>query len=225
MKYPHTPYFRFSPSAKKDRRASGVFDLTNFLNEKLVITVKMDGSNCCFTHDKVVARNGISANQTSFDFVKQLHAGIRDHIPMNYRIYGENLYAEHSISYRDALALDGYFQVFAIFDVNTNWWLSWPSVQYVASELGLPSVPEFATYPPCDNLDVLEETIALEGEDCIARGHEGIVVRKDAPIYSASFKNSVAKYVRANHVQTDEHWMNKPIVRNVLVSSDRKVYI
>ena len=39
-------------------------------------------------------------------------------------------------------------------------------------------------------------------------GHEveGFVVRNAAAFHYDDFKNNVGKYVRAHHVQTDDHW-------------------
>jgi hypothetical protein len=46
--------------------------------------------------------------------------------------------------------------------------------------------------------------------------HEGYVIRLKNQFTYDDYKLSVAKYVRANHVQTDQHWMHQPIVKNTL---------
>ena len=35
---------------------------------------------------------------------------------------------------------------------------------------------------------------------------EGVVIRKTSSFNNEDFSKNVCKYVRANHVQTDEHW-------------------
>lgn len=47
-------------------------------------------------------------------------------------------------------------------------------------------------------------------------GHEGFVVRPSSSFPADEFKYAVAKFVRRNHVQTDEHWAHQPIVKNEL---------
>ena len=45
---------------------------------------------------------------------------------------------------------------------------------------------------------------------------EGFVVRVTGEIPYAQFGRRVAKWVRAGHVQTDEHWLSRPVERNGL---------
>lgn len=45
---------------------------------------------------------------------------------------------------------------------------------------------------------------------------EGFVVRPASGFSLAEFSNSVAKWVRKNHVQTDEDWLSRPVVPNAL---------
>ncbi len=48
----------------------------------------------------------------------------------------------------------------------------------------------------------------------IKQGHEGIVVRNIDSFSNLDFNKNVAKYVRANHVQTSQHWSKQKIVIN-----------
>lgn len=45
---------------------------------------------------------------------------------------------------------------------------------------------------------------------------EGYVVRLTSSFAYADFKYSAAKFVRKNHVQTDQHWMAKAVEPNML---------
>jgi hypothetical protein len=51
-------------------------------------------------------------------------------------------------------------------------------------------------------------------------GHEGFVVRNADSFMLSDFENSIAKFVRRNHVQTDEHWMLKEVTPNKLKSKE-----
>ena len=45
---------------------------------------------------------------------------------------------------------------------------------------------------------------------------EGYVVRLAGSFHYRAFRQSVAKYVRKNHVQTDDHWALREVVPNKL---------
>jgi len=48
---------------------------------------------------------------------------------------------------------------------------------------------------------------------------EGYVVRWARGFHASEFPRAVAKYVRAGHVQTDDHWLHRKVVRNELAAS------
>ena len=50
---------------------------------------------------------------------------------------------------------------------------------------------------------------------------EGYVVRLADRFTYAQFKQSVAKWVRPNHVQTDQHWMQSEIIPNGIQNSGK----
>jgi len=49
------------------------------------------------------------------------------------------------------------------------------------------------------------------------RRAEGLVVRPAGQFHFSRFSEVVGKYVRKGHVQTDEHWMEKPVEFNGIV--------
>ena len=53
-------------------------------------------------------------------------------------------------------------------------------------------------------------------QQVIKKGGEGIVVRPATAFHYGHFEIYTGKYVRANHVQTDEHWRTQVLARNVL---------
>lgn len=58
------------------------------------------------------------------------------------------------------------------------------------------------------------EEITDIAKNVINEGHEGIVIRKSGSF--DDYKNSTVKYVREGHVQTDDHWSNLPIKKNMV---------
>jgi hypothetical protein len=200
MKYPRTPHLPNSPGKTKDDKTVKSLAL---LNEQLVVTVKMDGSNVCLTKDGIFARshNGFPRHP-SFDLLKQIWAEKRYELG-DYEIFGEWLYAKHSIKYEN---LDAYLQVF---NVRKNGvWLSWFSIKDVCEELKLITVPVIDY--GVQNLYFLEKYATEQ----INKGEEGIVARVIREFVDEEFENCVAKYVRKNHVQTCNHWINQQIEKN-----------
>ena len=116
-------------------------------------------------------------------------------------IFGENLYGIHSIEYEQ---LSYHFYVFAIRDGNR--WLSWEEVLFYAELLELPTIPvlEIGKFNTKEMKDFIEQRMKLGsvfGGPC-----EGFVLRNANEFPTSDFKYNVLKYVRKNHVQTNEHW-------------------
>lgn len=219
IKYPSTKYFDFSPTIveNKDEFIEGknkTFDINNFVNCPIVITVKMDGSNMTMTKDHIAARNGWCAKHESFDMAKAEHAKIKYMIPENLQIFGEWVYAKHSIKYDN---LDDYFQVFSIYEKDTHEFLGWDDVEEITENLGFITVPVLYNGIVEKEKHKLTENISELGDYIINEfNHEGLVVRSVSSFHYSQFENKVAKYVRTNHVQTDEHWSKRKMVRNKL---------
>jgi hypothetical protein len=230
VKYPSTPYLPQSPGV--DPNDINLPDLKPFLNQPLVVTVKMDGSNSLLTRDLVAARNGGHADHPSFDMLKALHKQrLGALIPEGIQVFGEWLYAQHSIAYRDDHALAGLFQPFAVYDQKTQMFAGWEGVAIMAKVLKVPTVPVLSHGVVYTEEWKLAGWLQSLAEDTIEQGHEGIVVRTAYPFPYGSFEGyettngktswrvaPIAKYVRANHVQTDDGWTHGPIVRNEVKS-------
>ncbi len=193
-------------------------DLKNsLLTEKFVVmTEKMDGSNACLTRDTVYARShGHEATGKQWDLLKKVHSDIQHLIPPRLAVYGEWLYAKHSVKYYE---LPSPFLVFAALDMETDTWLSWSDVYRVAEALGLNLVPEIKTSP----LPHIEDTGKgydswpdAEGIGNYGPKREGYVIRVRDSFPSNEFQRAVGKVVRNNHVQTeDHHWKTGDIETN-----------
>jgi len=66
-----------------------------------------------------------------------------------------------------------------------------------------------------DVIDYYGGSISKERNDSLIK-QEGFVMRLADSFTLADFRFSVAKWVRANHVQSSHHWMRETITRNHL---------
>lgn len=196
MKYPKTMHLPYSPGlTNDDKRISTMKYLENC---EVVITEKLDGENTCMERNYIHARSEHNTTHPSRNMVKALHASIKDKIPEYIAVFGENMYAKHSIAYDK---LDSVFYVFAVFNKETRTFLSWDSTEYMAKHLGLKTVPVMYR-GPFDG-DWIGDSPKSHLSSEVAEGH---VVRRADEISLDQFSQRVAKYVRSNHVQTDQHW-------------------
>lgn len=214
IKYPHTPYLPFSPSVdEKDLADAGYADVQDLVQKPLVATVKMDGSNSTWTTEKVAARNAHDAPHKSFDLAKARHAKLKHMIPSNLQLFGEWLYARHSIHYQGRMALGSLFQLFGVYDRDYCLWLEWAAVEHWARVLGVETVPVVERME-CAEAWELEKRLTEIGAEIIRQGHEGLVVRSAYPFHWGDFSRNVVKFVRRGHVVTSEHWQYQSLVKN-----------
>ena len=201
-KYPRTPHLSWSPGATDDDIQQR--DMQHFAGKLVVVTEKMDGENTTFYSDYIHARSIDSRYHPSRAWVKALQGEIGYKIPAGWRICGENLYARHAIAYE---ALTSYFMAFSLWNSN-NECLSWAESKAFFQQLGLVTPKELYRGLWC------EKTIKDIQLD--TRYQEGYVVRIADSFYFNDFGRCVAKWVRADHVVTDKHWMHAEVVPNGL---------
>ena len=211
-KYPRTYHLPWSEGASSDDKTHSLSKIAEmFAEQEVVVTEKLDGENSSIYPDGYThARSIDSAHHASRSHLKSLAAEIAYNIPEGFRICGENVYAEHSIRYS---SLEAYFYAFSIFDGARC--LSWDDTQEYADLLGISVVP--VLYRGIWNPQLIRER--WNGKSSLGETGEGYVVRLSASFSFSSFSQSVAKFVRANHVQTDSHWMHQAIKPNGLRSS------
>jgi hypothetical protein len=170
----------------------------------------MDGSNVCMESTACYARSHADTpRHPSFDMFKAYHATVKHLIPEGMQVFGEWLYAKHSIHYT---ALPHYFMVFGVREGSL--WASWEEVEMWAKELGVPTVPVLNQLICVSDREILKLDTPKEstcGSTC-----EGFVVRWASDYRADRFNQALAKFVRSNHVQTLDHWKNQEIVRNLL---------
>lgn len=209
MKYPRTPHLPFSLGMTNDDRM--IESMDNFFkkDQKLIITEKMDGSNTCLTSKNVFARShNQNAYHPSFNWIKSQWSQFKFQIPEGQDLFGENCFAIHSIEYE---ALSSYFYLFGVRN-DEKTWLSWEQVQNRAQSFGLETVPVLFEGTLKNEAELKLLANKLMSEPSVFGGsREGFVVRVAQGFADDDFDSMVAKFVRKNHVQTDEHWMNQPV--------------
>lgn len=195
VKYPRTYHLPWSKGITDDDRVSK--NLEYFSNKNVVVTLKMDGENTTLYNDYIHARSLSNKKHWSKNWIKNFHSKISHDIPENMRFVVENLYAKHSISYSN---LENYVYGISIW---TNLkCLSWKDTQEWFALFNIPTVQ-----PIYEGL-WYEKKIKILCENLNSEEHEGCVVRLSDEFSYKDFSSSVAKYVRANHVTSNEHWFH-----------------
>jgi hypothetical protein len=216
-KYPRTMHLPFSPGSTSDDKFMTEETFESFVGHDLVYTEKLDGSNVCLTANDVFARSHAGPpGHKSFYRLKEIHSTLKS---MNVlwgglSVFGEWCYAVHSIEYS---MLQHPLNIFGVRDDTSGEWWSWNDVVEYAEELGFPTVPVIlrgAVASKEEIRKIVEDMAHLSSVYGPVR--EGLVIRR-ADAFT-ELETSVGKWVRANHVQTDQHWTKKAIERQPSIS-------
>jgi len=196
-KYPKTLHLPWSLGITSDDKV--IPTVFPFENKRVICTKKMDGESCTIYSDGYMHARSIDGhNHESQDWVKGNIASIVAlQLNPGWRICGENLYARHSIAYNN---LSTFFMVYSIWNKD-NEALSWDETKEYCEILGLKTVPILYD-------GIWDQKIIKKLWDDISFTDEGYVVRLADSFTFDKFSESVAKFVRQDHVQTDEHWKN-----------------
>lgn len=212
-KYNRTFHFDFSPGTTSDDKINHDWRADVQAFNTLVHNSKLDGENTCLSELGVFARSHAAPTLHPWaDHLKIKQSMIKmDLKENNFEIFGENVYAVHSIIYPE---LRSHFYVFGIRCLDK--WLSWEEVKWNAEFFDLSVVPELAEQGTTDTDAVKKMVMELAGQpevfgsiDTITNEpctREGIVSRNVDEYLVDEFSLNVFKYVRASHVKTDEHW-------------------
>lgn len=203
VKYPKTMHLPWSPGLQNDDRVMPNLDM--MIGREVVVTEKMDGENTTMYRNGIHARSIDGRHHNSRNWVKRFWGEHCLSIPPGTRVCGENVYAQHSIAYDD---LDTYFYAFGIWDGPDC--LHWDSTRELFKHWGFTPVPTIWR----GEFDIAK--LREIANDMDLDKQEGYVVRLVESFKFDEFAYAVGKYVRANHVQSDEHWMHKEIIPNGL---------
>ncbi|EAY24418.1 RNA ligase family protein [Microscilla marina] len=206
-KYPRTYHLPWSPGATSDDKIAAFIDQA--IGQPIIITEKLDGENTCLNQHGVFARSHAAPTQNPWSsYLWDIHTRIHYQLD-ELEVFGESLFAIHSITYT---GLQQYFYVFGMRQGTV--WLPWEEVVMYADLLDLPLAPVLFEGTVQNEAElkalidgVLREPSEFESLELgIEVPKEGAVVRLATAFESDDFDQSVFKWVRANHVQTDEHW-------------------
>lgn len=205
VKYPRTHHFSWSEGVNDDDRI--IENLDKFIDQRVIVTEKMDGENTTMYRDYIHARSIDGRSHVSRDWVKGFWSKIAHDIPEGWRICGENMYAVHSISYE---RLPSYFLGFSIWN-EKNVCLSWDETLEWFQLLNITSVP--VLYDGIFDVEKVKSCWDPKKWET----SEGYVVRLAEPFRYGEFRASIGKFVRKGHVQTVKHWMyGKEVQKNGL---------
>lgn len=179
----------------------------------MVHTEKLDGENNCLNQFGVFARSHVAPTTSSWTSQLRERWNLLKNDLGGIELFGENLYAVHSIEYK---RIEEYYFIFAVRQMDK--WLSWEEVKFYASMFDFPTVPDLAVQAT-EGLTQESLQLAIENwaqapsvfgslnpftsEDCT---REGVVTRNIGEYPVTEFMHNVFKYVRKGHVKTDEHW-------------------
>lgn len=211
--YPKTPHWPASLSVHRDDHYHT--DPEWFVGRSVIITEKLDGGITLINQGDTYARS--SQKPTSlpwFSYVKSVTVpklyGMASHLIA----VGEDLFGIHSIEY-DPLP-DTFFLFHVIdrvsidtdpLDTSQDKFWSWCAVKEFASIYGIRHVPilfEGVFEKSSQITEWFNDHIKEPSQ--FGPSQEGFVMRSIEGFAFDDFATHVAKFVRAKHVQTDEHW-------------------
>lgn len=208
-KYPRTFHLPFSPGTTNDDRIAD--DISNIIGNEIVITEKLDGSNCAIEKGGVYDRShAVYTDKTWSVGVRQIHSMIKPYLDDNVILYGENMEGIHSIEYK---RLTTHFYMFGVKE--GEYFTNWKNINFYSNVLGVTTVPvwyEGIIQSEEELKEIVNEIISkpsrLEGYDTETQEEimEGIVIRPKNSFHEKDFHKNVFKWVRKSHVKTNDHW-------------------
>jgi len=200
-KYNRTYHLSWSPGATSDDKITD--SVESLIGIDVVITEKLDGSNTGIKNKGVYGRSHADFTRNPWDREAwNLYHRIKNDISDDVFLFGEGMYGIHSIEYSN---LESYFYLFGVRDNNV--WIPWEGVEEYSYLLDIPTVPVLFKGVVNSEKELKQLTENLANQPSKLGGiREGIVVRNAAMFHNDDFAQNVAKWVRPNHVTTDQHW-------------------
>jgi hypothetical protein len=258
IKYPRTPHIQGSrlQPGDEDLRQRPFSDIAG---RHVVLEEKIDGANSAisFTDEgelRLQSRGHFLTGgyrERHYDLMKQWGAVHKDRLyevlGCRYVMYGEWMYAKHTIYYD---LLPHYFMEFDVLDRETGKFLDTPSRHQLLAELPICSVPVLAAgtfgstegilkylgdsnYISAHHIEHVREDAEKLGLDADRVCRETDASRTMEGIYIKVEENGEVvdrmKYVRASFLQTVEesqsHWLDRPIVPNRITKSIEDLFV
>lgn len=232
VKYPRTPHL-FGSTGTADDKHLGRRESERFVADaSLIAEEKLDGTNVGI-HFTSAGRMVLQCRgheitegmHPQYDLFKQWTSVKRplleEMLGTRFILYGEWLYAQHSVHYR---ALPHYFFEFDIYDKDAARFLDLPARLGLLAGTGLQTVPVVhrgrATYDELLALigrSAFDSTFAHPGSGRTDSVMEGLYLRTEAD----GFVTGRAKLVRPEFVEKvkqSEHWQHRAMVPNGLAA-------
>lgn len=258
IKYPRTPHIQGSrlQPGDEDLRQRPFSDIEG---RHVVLEEKIDGANTAvsFTSDgelRLQSRGHFLTGgyrERHYNLLKQWGAVHKDRLyavlDHRYVMYGEWMYAKHTIYYD---LLPHYFMEFDVLDRETGKFLDTPSRHELLSPMPVCSVPVLSSgtfknmeeilsflgdslYISEDHVDHLREDAERLGLDADRVCRETDRSRTMEGIYIKVEENGEVvdrmKYVRASFLQTVEesqsHWLDRPIMPNRITKAINELFL
>jgi hypothetical protein len=212
-KYGRTYHYPFSPGTTSDDRINTEY-WENISRLKTVIhTEKLDGENNCLSQYGVFARSHAAPTVSPWTRALREKWNLLKNDLGDYELFGENLYAIHSIIYPE---IEEHYYVFGVRMLDK--WLSWEETVFIANCFDFPTVPQLALQADFSDRQQFENEIlalvhqpstfgSIDTQTLQPCTMEGIVTRNLDEYDVTDFQQNVMKYVRKGHVKTDEHWI------------------
>ncbi len=200
MKFPRTYHLPWSPGATSDDKKHR--DISFLLDTPLVITEKLDGENQCWSRDNFHLRSESSNGGQLRSRAKAKWAEVRAHLSKRFLFYIEDISNVHSIEYEDYSNL---FFLIGLYDLLDQQWLEVNPARGQQC-LGLPDPPRLyeGVVKTEAELEALTNFLAKEPSS-LGGDLEGLVITPAGDF--KDWSSSTAKWVRANHIKTNNHWL------------------
>ena len=230
VKYPRTPHLFGSTGSSDDKHLGERASARFVADPSLIVEEKLDGTNVGIHFDShgnlVLQCRGhhiTTGMHPQYDLFKQWTSvkrpTLEECLQRRYILYGEWLYARHSVHYR---ALPHYFFEFDIYDKTTNEFLSLQRRLEILHGTGIPTVPILRTgalrkdelpglIGPSRFDSRFDNPLTQQFDNLM----EGLYLRTE----SAGIVTGRAKFVRPEFVERlkqSQHWQHQAMVPNLL---------
>gem|GEM_PF-3895430 len=168
----------------------------DFEGKTLIFYEKLDGETTVCSRESIHARSQDGWGKPWQSSMTAEYYRFKYEIPENMWIFGENMYATHSIEYE---FLPSFFFVF--------------NIAYQGEFLAVDEVVEWAEYfelPMCPYFYIgTLQPFAIPTHSTFGKECEGYVLRNVHNFKIADFKLNVAKSVRKDHAKTTHRWTTR----------------
>jgi len=190
-------------------------EVKKLLGGKVVITEKMDGANVGIVRHKdtfkLQKRGSLvgPSEHAQFNYFKAWSNQNYDklmNIPRNTVLYGELMYAKHTVIYDK---LPDYFLAFALFDRRNGSYYHWDDVVEICNDVGLYTVPHIHS-GYVDRMELFD--MIPDPSNYSSHTAEGLVVWN----HKHSMRGKLVRAEFQKFMNDHGHWRTKPVTVNKL---------